>query len=164
MRYEGFGPAGTSIIVEALTDNRNRTASNVRSSFQKFGGSLGETGSVSHAFKLYGFLKFNKDITTEDEFFNFSIENGAEDCFVEEDEYEAVCLPDTMSKFYDLLAAKYGEPVSSGFQWRPDVLVKVDGDKLKSLINLINELDSDEDVQQIFSNFEASDEELSRIA
>ena len=69
-----------------------------------------------------------------------------------------------MSKFYDLLAAKYGEPVSSGFQWRPDVLVKVDGDKLKSLINLINELDSYEDVQQIFSNFEASDEELSRIA
>ena len=69
-----------------------------------------------------------------------------------------------MSKFYDLLASKYGEPVSSGFQWRPNILVKVEGDKLRSLINLINELDGDEDVQHIFSNFEASDEELSRIA
>ena len=73
MRYEGFGPNGTSIIVEALTDNRNRTASNVRSAFQKFGGSMGETGSVSHAFNHYGFVRYNKDVTSEEDFFNFSI-------------------------------------------------------------------------------------------
>ena len=82
MRYEGFGPNGTSIIVEALTDNRNRTASNVRSAFQKFGGSMGETGSGSHAFNHYGFVRYKKDVTSEEDFFNFSIEGGAEDCFI----------------------------------------------------------------------------------
>ena len=97
MRYEGFGPNGTSIIVEALTDNRNRTASNVRSAFQKFGGSMGETGSVSHAFNHYGFVRYNKDVTSEEDFFNFSIEGGAEDCFIEEDTYEAVSTPETLS-------------------------------------------------------------------
>ena len=97
MRYEGFGPNGTSIIVEALTDNRNRTASNVRSAFQKFGGSMGETGSVSHAFNHYGFVRYSKDVTSEEDFFNFSIEGGAEDCFIEEDTYEAVSTPETLS-------------------------------------------------------------------
>ena len=103
MRYEGFGPNGTSIIVEALTDNRNRTASNVRSAFQKFGGSMGETGSVSHAFNHYGFVRYNKDVTSEEDFFNFSIEGGAEDCFIEEDTYEAVSTPETLSNLYNYL-------------------------------------------------------------
>ena len=160
MRYEGFGPNGTSIIVEALTDNRNRTASNVRSTFQKFGGSMGESGSVSHAFNHYGFLRYNKSIAIDEEFFNYSIENGAEDCFLDEETYEAVCTPEQLSNFYRILETKYGEPVSSGFQWKPISYVNIEGDKLKSLINLLNELDNDEDVQQVFSNFEAPDEEL----
>ena len=164
MRYEGFGPNGTSIIVEALTDNRNRTASNVRSAFQKFGGSMGETGSVSHEFNHYGFVRYNKDVTNEEDFFNFSIEGGAEDCFIEEDTYEAVSTPETLSNLYNYLDKKFGEPVSSGFQWKPVTYVAIEGDKLKSLINLLNELDNDEDVQQVFSNFEASDEELAKFA
>ena len=164
MRYEGFGPNGTSIIVEALTDNRNRTASNVRSAFQKFGGSMGETGSVSHAFNHYGFVRYSKDVTCEEDFFNFSIEGGAEDCFIEEDTYEAVSTPETLSNLYNYLDKKFGEPVSSGFQWKPVTYVAIEGDKLKSLINLLNELDNDEDVQQVFSNFEASDEELAKFA
>ena len=164
MRYEGFGPNGTSIIVEALTDNRNRTASNVRSAFQKFGGSMGETVSVSHAFNHYGFVRYNKDVTSEEYFFNFSIEGGAEDCFIEEDTYEAVSTPETLSNLYNYLDKKFGEPVSSGFQWKPVTYVAIEGDKLKSLINLLNELDNDEDVQQVFSNFEASDEELAKFA
>ncbi len=164
MRYEGFGPNGTSIIVEALTDNRNRTASNVRSAFQKFGGSMGETGSVSHAFNRYGFVRYKKDVTSEEDFFNYSIEGGAEDCFIEEDTYEAVSTPETLSNLYNYLDKKFGEPVSSGFQWKPVTYVAIEGDKLKSLINLLNELDNDEDVQQVFSNFEASDEELAKFA
>ena len=164
MRYEGFGPNGTSIIVEALTDNRNRTASNVRSAFQKFGGSMAETGSVSHAFNHYGFVRYKKDVTSEEDFFNFSIEGGAEDCFIEEDTYEAVSTPETLSNLYNYLDKKFGEPVSSGFQWKPVTYVAIEGDKLKSLINLLNELDNDEDVQQVFSNFEASDEELAKFA
>ena len=164
MRYEGFGPNGTSIIVEALTDNRNRTASNVRSTFQKFGGSMGESGSVSHAFNHYGFLRFRKSVAIDEEFFNYSIENGAEDCFLDEETYEAVCIPEQLSNFYSILEKKYGEPVSSGFQWKPISYVNIEGDKLKSLINLLNELDNDEDVQQVFSNFEATDEELAVFA
>ena len=164
MRYEGFGPNGTSIIVEALTDNRNRTASNVRSTFQKFGGSMGETGSVSHGFNHYGFVRYNKNVTSEENFFNFSIEGGAEDCFIEEDTYEAVSTPETLSNLYNYLEKKFGEPVSSGFHWKPVTYVAIEGDKLKSLINLLNELDNDEDVQQVFSNFEASDEELAKFA
>jgi DNA-binding regulatory protein, YebC/PmpR family len=133
IRYEGFGPNGTSIIVEALTDNRNRTASNVRSAFQKFGGSMGETGSVSHAFYHYGFVRYKKDVTSEEDFFNFSIEGGAEDCFIEEDTYEAVSTPETLSNLYNYLDKKFGEPVSSGFQWKPVTYVAIEGDKLKSL-------------------------------
>ena len=163
MRYEAFGPNGTSVIVEALTDNRNRTASNIRSTFQKFGGSLGETGSVSHAFNHYGFVRYNKKITSEEDFFNFSIECGAEDCFLDEETYEAVCLPDSLSSLYSILDKKYGEPISSGFQWRPITSITIEGEKLRSLVNLINELDNDEDVQQVFSNFEASVEELDKF-
>ena len=103
-------------------------------------------------------------MTSEEDFFNFSIEGGAEDCFIEEDTYEAVSTPETLSNLYNYLDKKFGEPVSSGFQWKPVTHVVIEGDKLKSLINLLNELDNDEDVQQVFSNFEASDEELAKFA
>ena len=163
MRYEGFGPGGISIIIEALTDNRNRTASNVRSTFQKFGGSLGETGSVSHSFNHYGFVRYKREISNEDEFFNFAIEMGAEDCFFEDNNYEGVCYPDKLSNFYSALEKKYGEPEASGFQWKPINLVNIEGDKLKSLFNFLEELENDEDVQHVFSNFEASEEEISKL-
>ena len=164
MRYEGFGPGGISIIVEALTDNRNRTASNIRSAFQKFGGTLGETGSVSHSFNHYGFVRYKKNISDEDSFFNSAIEVGADDCFFEDGDYESVCLPDNLSIFYSELEKKYGEPEASGFQWKPINQVNIEGDKLKSLINLLEELENDEDVQHVFSNFEASEEEISRLS
>ena len=163
MRYEGFGPGGISIIVEALTDNRNRTVSNVRSTFQKFGGTLGETGSVSHSFNHYGFVRYKKEISNEDDFFNIAMEMGADDCFFEEDNYEGVCLPDNLSTFYTELEKKYGEPEASGFQWKPINLINIEGDKLKSLYNFLEELENDEDVQHVFSNFEASEEEIRKL-
>lgn len=163
VRYEGFGPGGVSIIVEALTDNRNRTASNVRSTFQKFGGSLGESGSVSHAFNQYGYVKYQKNISGKDDFFNQVIDMGADDCFFEDEKYEGVCDPENLSDFYFKLEKKYGEPESSGFQWRPKDLIGIKGDKMQSLFNLLDELESDEDVQQVFSNFEVSEEEMSKL-
>ena len=163
IRYEGFGPGGVAVIVEALTDNRNRTASNVRSAFQKFGGSLGESGSVSHAFNHYGYVKYKKEISTEDDFFNQAIEMGADDCFFEDESYEGVCNPEDLSEFYSKLEKKYGEPTASGFQWKPINLINVQGKKMKSLFNLFDELESDEDVQQVFSNFESSEEEMNKL-
>ena len=163
VRYEGFGPGGTAIIVEGLTDNRNRTASNVRTSFNKFGGALGESGSVSHLFNHYGFVKFKKEISSEDDFFSFSIESGADDCFFEEDNFEAVCEPNQLSSFYNVMENHFGEPESSGFQWKSQNLINISGDKAKSLFNLLDDLENDEDVQQVFSNFEVSEDELENL-
>ena len=163
IRYEGFGPGGVAIIVEGLTDNRNRTASNVRTLFNKFGGALGETGSVSHLFKRYGFIKYKKSVCNEDDFFNYAIEAGAEDCFFEEDSYEAFCMPDELASFYSEIEKKFGDPESSGFQWKPLSNINVSGDKAKSLFNLLDDLENDEDVQQVFSNFEVDDSEIDSL-
>jgi YebC/PmpR family DNA-binding regulatory protein len=163
VRYEGFGPAGTAIIVEGLTDNRNRTASNVRTLFNKSGGALGETGSVSHLFNHYGYVKYNKTVSSEDDFFSFSIEAGAEDCYFEEDVFEAVCEPNHLSLFYTSMEKKFGEPESSGFQWKSQNLINVGGEKAKSLFNLLDDLENDEDVQQVFSNFEVSEDEIEKL-
>ena len=166
MRYEGFGPGGTSIIVEALTDNKNRTASNVRTAFQKFGGSLGETGSVSHAFSHYGYVRYNKESlrVSEEEFFNKAIDSGADDCLFDEDFFEGLCKPDELSNFYNLLQKEIGEPNASVFQWKPTSQINIEGEKLKSLFNLLNELENDEDVQHVFSNFEANEDEINNLA
>ena len=166
MRYEGFGPGGTSIIVEALTDNKNRTASNVRTAFQKFGGSLGETGSVSHSFSHYGYVRYDKESlkVSEEEFFNKAIDSGADDCLFDEDFFEGLCKPDELSNFYNLLQKEIGEPNASGFQWKPTSQINIEGEKLKSLFNLLNELENDEDVQHVYSNFEANEDEINNLA
>ena len=164
IRYEGFGPEGTSIIVEALTDNRNRTAAAVRTSFQKNGGNFAESGSVSHQFTRYGFLKYPTTTANQDDFFSLAIESGAEDCLFEEDYFEAVCMPDNLSIFYNSLEKVFGEPESSGFLWRPSNLIEVTGEKVKSLFNLIDELDDNEDIQAVFSNYDVSDEDLNNLA
>ena len=163
VRYEGFGPSGVAIIVEGLTDNRNRTASSVRTSFNKYGGALGETGSVSHLFNHYGYIKYKKSVGNEDDFFSSAIEAGAEDCFFEENIYEALCKPDELSIFYTEIEKKFGEPESSGFQWKPSMLINVSGDKAKSLFNLLDDLENDEDVQQVFSNFDVEEGEMDKL-
>lgn len=163
VRYEGFGPAGISIIVEGLTDNRNRTASNVRTAFNKFGGTLGETGSVSHLFIHYGFVKYRRSVCNEDNFFSATIDAGAEDCLFEEDIYEALCKPDELASFYASIENKFGEPESSGFQWKPSLLINISGEKAKSLFNLLDDLENDEDVQQVFSNFDIEEGEIDAL-
>jgi len=96
----------------------------------------------------------------EDDFFNSAIEAGAEDCFFEENTHEALCMPDELSSFYTEIEKKFGEPESSGFQWKPSSLINVTGDKAKSLFNLLDDLENDEDVQQVFSNFDVDDSEI----
>ena len=138
IRYEGFGPAGTSIIVEALTDNRNRSAADIRAIFQKNGGNFAESGSVSHQFTRYGFLKYPTSICNQDEFFSSAIESGAEDCLFEDDGFEALCSPDNLAAFYSSLENIFKEPESSGFLWKPSNLIDVTGEKVKILFNLLD--------------------------
>ncbi|MBL6840717.1 MAG: YebC/PmpR family DNA-binding transcriptional regulator [Pelagibacterales bacterium] len=164
IRYEGFGPAGTSIIVEALTDNRNRSAADIRAIFQKNGGNFAESGSVSHQFTRYGFLKYPTSICNQDEFFSSAIESGAEDCLFEDDGFEALCSPDNLAAFYSSLENIFKEPESSGFLWKPSNLIDVTGEKVKILFNLLDELDDNEDVQAVFSNYDVSEEDISSLA
>lgn len=164
IRYEGFGPAGTSIIVEALTDNRNRSAADIRAIFQKNGGNFAESGSVSHQFTRYGFLKYPTSICNQDEFFSSAIESGAEDCLFEDDGFEALCSPDNLAAFYGSLENIFKEPESSGFLWKPSNLIDVTGEKVKILFNLLDELDDNEDVQAVFSNYDVSEEDISSLA
>ena len=164
IRYEGFGPAGTSIIVEALTDNRNRSAADIRAIFQKNGGNFAESGSVSHQFTRYGFLKYPTSICNQDEFFSSAIESGAEDCLFEDDGFEALCSPDNLAAFYSSLEKIFKEPESSGFLWKPSNLIDVTGEKVKILFNLLDELDDNDDVQAVFSNYDVSEEDISSLA
>ena len=164
IRYEGFGPAGTSIIVEALTDNRNRSAADIRAIFQKNGGNFAESGSVSHQFTRYGFLKYPTSICNQDEFFSSAIESGAEDCLFDDDGFEALCSPDNLAAFYSSLENIFKEPESSGFLWKPSNLIDVTGEKVKILFNLLDELDDNEDVQAVFSNYDVSEEDISSLA
>jgi len=164
IRYEGFGPAGTSIIVEALTDNRNRSAADIRAIFQKNGGNFAESGSVSHQFTRYGFLKYPTSICNQDEFFSSAIESGAEDCLFEDNGFEALCSPDNLAAFYSSLENIFKEPESSGFLWKPSNLIDVTGEKVKILFNLLDELDDNEDVQAVFSNYDVSEEDISSLA
>ena len=164
IRYEGFGPAGTSIIVEVLTDNRNRSAADIRAIFQKNGGNFAESGSVSHQFTRYGFLKYPTSICNQDEFFSSAIESGAEDCLFEDDGFEALCSPDNLAVFYSSLENIFKEPESSGFLWKPSNLIDVTGEKVKILFNLLDELDDNEDVQAVFSNYDVSEDDIVSLA
>ncbi len=156
IRYEGFGPAGTSIIVEALTDNRNRSAADIRAIFQKNGGNFAESGSVSHQFTRYGFLKYPTSICNQDEFFSSAIESGAEDCLFEDDGFEALCSPDNLAAFYSSLENIFKEPESSGFLWKPSNLIDVAVYKVKILFHLLDEWDDNEYVQAVFSIYDVS--------
>ena len=132
--------------------------------FQKNGGNFAESGSVSHQFTRYGFLRYPISICTQDKFFASAIESGAEDCLFEDDCFEALCSTDNLSIFYSSLETIFGEPESSGFLWKPSNLIEVTGEKVKTLFNLLDELDDNEDVQTVFSNYDVSEEDISSLA
>ncbi|GBQ05383.1 YebC/PmpR family DNA-binding transcriptional regulator [Saccharibacter floricola] len=158
VRYEGYGPAGVAIIIEGLTDNRNRTAAEVRSSFSKHGGSLGETNSVSFGFDHIGVIRYPAEAASEDEMLEVAIEAGADDVQMTEDGHEIVTSMQDLMSVRDALEARFGEPRSAKLDWRPQTTVSLDEEKARSVLKLIDVLEENDDVQAVYANFDLSDE------
>jgi YebC/PmpR family DNA-binding regulatory protein len=163
IRYEGFGPGGVGLIVEVLTDNRNRAAANVRSIFGKNGGALGETGSVAFMFDRLGQIVYPLATASEDAMMEAAIEAGAEDVVTEDETHTVFTAFEDLSAVADGLEARFGAPQSTAIVWRPKSTTPVAGDQAAALIKLLDALDDDDDVQTVFSNEDISDAELSRL-
>ncbi|WP_411033407.1 YebC/PmpR family DNA-binding transcriptional regulator [Shinella sp. BYT-45] len=164
VRYEGYGPGGVAVIVEALTDNRNRTASSVRSTFSKAGGALGETGSVSFSFDRVGEITYKLSAGDADAVMEAAIEAGAEDVTTDEDGHTIICGFEDIGEVSKALEDKLGEAETIKAIWRPQNTVPVDEEKAQSLMKLIDTLEDDDDVQNVYSNFEVSDEVLAKLS
>ena len=164
IRYEGYASGGIAMIVDALTDNRNRTASEVRSAFSKFGGSLGETGSVAFMFDRVGQIAYPADKATAEAVFEAALEAGAQDVTSSEDGHEIICAPEDFGDVVTALEAMFGEPESAKLAWKPQTTVDVDVDAAATLVKLIDALEESDDVQAVWANFEMSDEVLASLA
>jgi len=163
IRYEGYGPGGAAVIVETLTDNRNRTASEVRAAFSKHGGSLGETNSVSFMFDRIGLIVLDSDVGAADEVFEAAVDAGAENVEPSEDGHEITCAPDDLMKVRDALAERFGDPREASLTWKPQTTVSVEDETAASLIKLLDVLDDNDDVQRVSANFEVDDAVLARL-
>jgi YebC/PmpR family DNA-binding regulatory protein len=164
VRYEGFGTGGVGVIVEALTDNRNRTASEVRSIFSKFGGNLGETGAVSFNFDRLGAVEFEPDNASADAMLEAAIEAGAEDCESSADGHLIYCDPEELHQVAKALEEKFGEPQTVRILWRPKSTVPVDEESGERLLRMIESLEDSDDVQNVYANFDIADEVLERLS
>lgn len=164
VRYEGYGPGGVAVIVEALTDNRNRTASSVRSTFSKAGGALGETGSVSFSFDRVGEITYKLSAGDADSVMEAAIEAGAEDVTTDEDGHTIICGFEDIGEVSKALEDKLGEAETVNAIWKAQNTVPVDEEKAQSLMKLIETLEDDDDVQNVYSNFEISDEVLAKLS
>lgn len=164
VRYEGYGPGGTAIIVEALTDNRNRTASNVRSIFTKAGGALGETGSVSFSFDRVGEITYKPEAGNADKVMEAAIEAGADDVESDEEGHTIICGFESLGEVSKALEAALGEAETVKAIWRAQNTVPVDEEKAQSLMKLIDSLEDDDDVQNVYSNFEVSEEIMAKLS
>jgi YebC/PmpR family DNA-binding regulatory protein len=163
IRYEGYGPGGVAIIVEALTDNRNRSASNVRSLFAKYGGNLGETGSVAFMFNRAGEITYKAKAGSADQVMEAAIEAGADDVQSDESGHVILCAFESIGEVTQALSAKLGEAETVKVVWKPQTVTPVDEETAQSLMKLIDSLDEDDDVQNVFTNFEVSDEVMKKL-
>ncbi|MEP9375802.1 YebC/PmpR family DNA-binding transcriptional regulator [Aquabacter sp. CN5-332] len=164
IRYEGYGPGGVAVIVEALTDNRNRTAGEVRSYFTKSGGNLAETGAVSFMFDRVGVIEFDVKKADADAMMEAAIEAGADDVSSDEDGHEVVCPGDALAEVQRQLEAKFGEPRKAGLVWRPQNTIAVDDETAEKLIRLIETLEDNDDVQNVTANFELSEAMVAKMS
>jgi YebC/PmpR family DNA-binding regulatory protein len=164
IRYEGYGPGGTAVIVEALTDNRNRTASNVRSTFTKAGGALGETGSVSFSFDHVGEITYKLAVGDADTVMEAAIEAGADDVITDEDGHTIICGFEALNEVSKALEGALGEAETVKIVWKAQNTVPVDEEKAISVMKLIDTLEDDDDVQAVYSNFEVSDEVMAKLS
>jgi YebC/PmpR family DNA-binding regulatory protein len=163
IRYEGYGPGGVAIIVEALTDNRNRTASDVRSAFAKHGGNLGETNSVSFMFDRIGSIQYAAPVASADEMFEAALEAGAEEVESGDDGHDISCAPDDFHDVREALETRFGAPEQAALTWRPQNTVDLGEDGAETLFRLIETLEDNDDVQNVSANFSVSDDILARL-
>ena len=163
IRYEGYGPGGVAVIVETLTDNRNRTASEVRTAFSKHGGTLGETNSVSFLFDRLGIVNFAPDVASADDMFEAAVEAGASNVESDQEGHEIVCDPNDLSEVRDALGERFGDPREAYLGWKPQTTASVDEDGAATLLRLLEVLEDNDDVQRVFANFEISDDVMIRL-
>lgn len=163
MRYEGYGPGGIALIVETLTDNKNRTASDVRSAFTKFGGNLGESGSVSFQFDRLGQIIYQKTTAPFEEMFEAAVEAGASDVEETDEDYLVYCIAEDLAAVRESLTQKFGDPKMAKLVWKPKNTVKIEGDSARSLLRLMEILEDNDDVQELYANFEMDDDLLEAL-
>ena len=164
VRYEGYGPAGVAIMVEALTDNRNRTASDLRSAFSKYGGALGETNSVSFLFNRAGVIRYPASAATADDMLEAAIEAGAEDVASDAQGHEITAAPDNFFQVRDALEARFGPPESAKLDWRPTTSVSLDEDRAGPLLQLLETLEDNDDVQNVYANFDIPEAVMQKLS
>ena len=163
VRYEGYGPGGVAVIVEALTDNRNRTASNVRALFTKYAGNLGESGSVAFMFGRAGEISYKAAKASADAMLEAAIDAGADDVHSDADGHVVICAFESIGEVSAALAAKFGEAETVKVVWKPQTLTPLDQEKAESLMKLLEGLDDDDDVQSVFSNADIPDEVMAKL-
>jgi YebC/PmpR family DNA-binding regulatory protein len=164
IRYEGFGPGGVAVIVEVLTDNRNRAASEVRASFTKSGGNLAETGAVSFMFNHVGLIEYDAKVASADGMLDAAIEAGADDAVSGEGGHEIYAAPESYREVAKVLEKKFGEPRKAGLVWKPQNTVAVDDEQGEKVLRLIETLNDNDDVQNVYANFEVSDALVARLS
>ena len=163
IRYEGFGPGGVSLIVEALTDNRNRTATNVRVAITKNGGNMGASGSVSHGFDRMGLINYPASAGSDEKIFDAALEAGAEDVTSSEDGHEIWTATGDLHEVAKALEPVLGEPEGAKLAWKPQTMVTVNEADAGLLFKLIDTLDDDDDVQTVWGNYEVPDEVMEKL-
>ena len=163
VRYEGYGPGGVALIVEALTDNRNRTATNVRTAFAKNGGNLGASGAVSHGFERLGLIEYPASAGDEEKVLEAAIEAGADDVESDEDGHAIWTSVENLHEVAKALEGVLGEAEGVKLAWRPSLKAEVDEDTAKTLLKLVDTLDDDDDVQAVWGNYEISDEVMEKL-
>jgi YebC/PmpR family DNA-binding regulatory protein len=164
IRYEGRGPGGVALIVETMTDNRNRTSADVRAAFSKYGGALGETGSVSFMFDHVGVITYPLEKGSEDAMLEAALDAGANECVSTADGHEFLTSMEDFASVRDALEAKLGAPASAAIVWRPQNMVAVNDEAGETLIKLVEVLDDHDDVQNVYGNYELSDALLQKLA
>jgi YebC/PmpR family DNA-binding regulatory protein len=164
VRYEGYGPSGVAIMIEALTDNRNRTASDIRAAFAKHGGALGETNSVSFLFNRLGVIRYPAAAASADDMLEAAVESGAENVESDAEAHEVTCAPDDFFAVRDAMEARFGPPETARLDWRPTTIVTLDEDKAASVLKLLDVLEDSDDVQNVYANFDIPEAVMQKLS
>ena len=164
MRYEGYGPGGVAVIVETLTDNRNRTAGEVRATFTKSGGNLAETGAVSFMFDHVGVVEFDPKVANADQMLEAAIDAGADDVVSNDNGHEIYTSQESLRDVAKALEAKFGEPRKAALIWKPQNSLTVDDEQGEKVLKLIESLNEHDDVQNVYANFEVSDAVVAKMS